>query len=77
MSKQELLKELTGNEFKVYTYIELHSKDGILWGVTREALEEGCNLGYQTIYECIRSLQGKNIIEYNGYKRFAKILPTE
>lgn len=73
--EMELLKELDGNTYKVWTYVkQLCFERGHAYGVTREVLMEGTGLSINTVYKCLKKLEEIGLSQYKGNKEFLKLL---
>lgn len=70
----ELLKNLTGNEYKVFRYLFLTSnEEGVIWGKTTKDIQAELQIGYTTAFDCLKKLKETGLIETNGQKKFIKV----
>lgn len=73
MTEKDLILSLTGNEYRVYSYIrEMCHGDAVV--MKKDKIQTDLNLSYATTFNIIKKLETAAIIEYNGRKRRFRIL---
>ena len=78
MQKLDILQRLDGNSFRLLAFLSIQADDyGTIHNYTSEYIQfiqDELNIGYQTAYKCLRTLEKEKMIERHGQKHYLKLL---